>query len=134
MAGLTGNPLMRGCHAVHGAFDDRPSGSVCNIGAEPLSKVLPVANHKLRPAWTRRLVMGYLEDLTTSGDYWFVCVPDSGTPAEVLRGLANVADDSVGRHLVPIRVRQLVRRAQVRDAQVHRSREWRLARRVHTAV
>jgi hypothetical protein len=26
-----------------------------------------------------------LRDLTTSGDYWFTCVPADGTPAEMLR-------------------------------------------------
>jgi len=31
------------------------------------------------------LPIKYLADETTSGDYWFVCVPDDGTPPETLR-------------------------------------------------
>ena len=31
------------------------------------------------------LPIKYLADLTARDDYWFVCVPDAGTPAEVLR-------------------------------------------------
>ncbi len=42
------------------------------------------------------LPIKYLRDLTTSDDYWFVCVPDNGTPAHVLRdqlmGVHGVTD------------------------------------------
>ena len=56
--------------------------------------MMSIAKRAEEHAWKTRhpelgeqtgLPIKYLSDLTDRRGYWFVCVPDNGTPAELLR-------------------------------------------------